>query len=94
MPSDVGIWDLAISINNQKLLSGEQGGGGGRPRERSLVMLGSKGAGKTSLIHRFLERDEAAKQTLALEYTFGRKTNQNLVKVQKISSSFFFVRYS
>ena len=30
---------------------------------------------------RFLERDEAAKQTLALEYTFGRKTNQNLVKV-------------
>ena len=82
MPSDVGIWDLAISINNQKLLSGEQGGGDGRPRERSLVMRGSKGVGKTSLIHRFLERDEAAKQTLALEYTFGRKTNQNLVKVK------------
>ena len=33
------------------------------------------------LVPRFLERDEAAKQTLALEYTFGRKTNQNLVKV-------------
>ena len=80
MPSDVGIWDLAISINNQRLVSGEEGGG--RPRERSLVFLGSKGAGKTSLIHRFLERDEAAKQTLALEYTFGRKTNQNLVKVR------------
>ena len=27
-----------------------------------------------------MERDEAPKQTLALEYTFGRKTNQNLVK--------------
>ena len=27
-----------------------------------------------------LERDESPKQTLALEYTFGRKTNQNLVK--------------
>ena len=24
---------------------------------------------------------QAAKQTLALEYTFGRKTNQNLTKV-------------
>ena len=33
------------------------------------------------MVPRFLERDEAAKQTLALEYTFGRKTNQNLVKV-------------
>ena len=36
--------------------------------------------GKTTLIHRFLEREEAPKQTLALEYTFGRKTNQNLIK--------------
>ena len=90
MPSDVGIWDLAISINNQRLVSGEQGGGGGRPRERSLVILGSKGVGKTSLIHRFLERDEAAKQTLALEYTFGRKTNQNLVKVKDISNSLLY----
>ena len=80
MPSDVGIWDLAISINTQALLAGE-GDSTNKPKERSLVMLGSKGVGKTSLIHRFLERDEAAKQTLALEYTFGRKTNQNLVKV-------------
>jgi hypothetical protein len=37
--------------------------------------------GKTTLIHRFLEREEAAKPTLAMEYTFGRKTNQNLLKV-------------
>jgi molybdopterin-guanine dinucleotide biosynthesis protein len=43
--------------------------------------LGSKTSGKTTLIHRFLEREEAAKPTLAMEYTFGRKTNQNLVKV-------------
>ena len=47
-----------------------------------IISLVSRGVGKTSLIHRFLERDEAAKQTLALEYTFGRKTNQNLVKVR------------
>ena len=43
---------------------------------------GSKMSGKTTLIHRFLEREEAAKPTLAMEYTFGRKTNQNLVKVR------------
>jgi hypothetical protein len=40
--------------------------------------------GKTTLIHRFLEREEAAKPTLAMEYTFGRKTNQNLLKVSII----------
>ena len=51
MPSDVGIWDLAISINTQALLAGE-GDSTNKPKERSLVMLGSKGVGKTSLIHR------------------------------------------
>ena len=80
MPSDVGIWDLAISINNQNLLSGEDSLSLNKPKERSLVFIGSKSVGKTTLIHRFLERDESPKQTLALEYTFGRKTNQNLVK--------------
>jgi dynein light intermediate chain 2 len=35
--------------------------------------------GKTSLIHRFLDRNEGAKQTLALEYTFGRKVGKSLV---------------
>ena len=80
MPSDVGIWDLAISINNQNLLSGQDSLSLNKPKERSLVFIGSKSSGKTTLIHRFLERDESPKQTLALEYTFGRKTNQNLVK--------------
>jgi hypothetical protein len=47
-----------------------------------LKTAGSKGVGKTTLIHRFLEREEAAKPTLAMEYTFGRKTNQNLLKVK------------
>ena len=51
MPSDVGIWDLAISINTKALLAGE-GDSTNKPKERSLVMLGSKGVGKTSLIHR------------------------------------------
>lgn len=78
MPGDVGIWDLAISLQNQKSLTGEDSAA--RQKEASLVFLGSKGVGKTTLIHRFLEREEAPKQTLALEYTFGRKTNQNLVK--------------
>ena len=50
MPSDVGIWDLAISINNKNLLSGQADAN--KPKERSLVFVGSKGVGKTTLIHR------------------------------------------
>ena len=30
--------------------------------------------GKTSMILRFLERDEPSKPTLSLEYTFGRRS--------------------
>jgi len=78
MPSDVGIWDLAISVNNQKIINGEESIN--KQKETSLIFVGSKSVGKTTLIHRFLEREEAPKQTLALEYTFGRKTNQNLIK--------------
>ena len=37
--------------------------------------------GKTSIIMRFLDRDEAPKPTVALEYTFGRKAKAaNLVR--------------
>ena len=38
---------------------------------------------QSTLIHRMLEREEAAKPTLALEYTFGRKSNLNLSKVSR-----------
>nr|KAJ3422923.1 Cytoplasmic dynein 2 light intermediate chain 1 [Polyrhizophydium stewartii] len=40
----------------------------------TLFVVGSKSAGKTSLILRFLDRDETPSPTVALEYTFGRRT--------------------
>ena len=42
------------------------------PCDKCHCNIGSKGVGKTTLVHRFLEREEAPRQTLALEYTFGR----------------------
>ena len=74
------IWDLAIAQQNEKrqisssTLSAQH-------KEITLLFVGSRNVGKTTLIHRFLERQETPKSTLALEYTFGRKTNQNLAKV-------------
>ena len=93
---DVGIWDLAVSINNQRIINEDDSGN--KQKEASLIFIGetkqtkqtttfflsneppddpgSKGVGKTTLVHRFLEREEAPKQTLALEYTFGRWPNR------------------
>uniref|UniRef100_A0A6A7G9N5 Cytoplasmic dynein 2 light intermediate chain 1 n=1 Tax=Hirondellea gigas TaxID=1518452 RepID=A0A6A7G9N5_9CRUS len=43
------------------------------PRQAALLLVGPKGAGKTTLVYRFLDRDETPKPTLALDYTYGRK---------------------
>ncbi|GAB1861081.1 Cytoplasmic dynein 2 light intermediate chain 1 [Camponotus japonicus] len=48
--------------------------------ERSIIILGSKGIGKTTMVYRFLEKDERPKPTIAMDYSFGRKTVKSLVK--------------
>ena len=72
------IWDIAISQQQNKVKNGEKSRTGS---ERNLLIVGSESVGKTTLIHRFVERTEAPKPTLALEYTFGRKNNQHLSRV-------------
>ncbi|TMW41820.1 hypothetical protein DOY81_013101 [Sarcophaga bullata] len=44
------------------------------PKKEQVFILGSKGAGKTTVINSFFERDENPKPTLALEYSFGRRS--------------------
>lgn len=46
--------------------------------ETTVLVAGSKQAGKSTIIHRFLDRSsEGPKPTLALEYTYGRKSRAN-----------------
>ena len=87
------LWDAAIAQQQQKRLNGGSSGSGTNEglggsssnpavnRESTLVVVGSKDVGKSTLIYRLLERQEAAKPTLALEYTYGRKNNQGIQKV-------------
>lgn len=42
--------------------------------ESHVFFMGSRAAGKTTLILRFLEREEVPKPTTGLEYTYGRKS--------------------
>lgn len=82
MKLPTNIWDLAIQQSKEKRADVLARGDSQSSQERSLLILGSRGVGKTTLIHRFLDSQDSAKPTLALEYTFGRKTNNNLAKVQ------------
>ncbi|XP_075974118.1 cytoplasmic dynein 2 light intermediate chain 1 [Anticarsia gemmatalis] len=43
---------------------------------RTIFLVGSKYVGKTTLLYAFLEKNEQPRETLVVEYSFGRKSNQ------------------
>uniref|UniRef100_A0A8C4Q6N6 Cytoplasmic dynein 2 light intermediate chain 1 n=1 Tax=Eptatretus burgeri TaxID=7764 RepID=A0A8C4Q6N6_EPTBU len=45
-----------------------------RPQENTIFFFGTKNGGKTTVIHQFLDRDEPPRPTVALNYSFARKT--------------------
>ncbi|XP_011309825.1 cytoplasmic dynein 2 light intermediate chain 1 [Fopius arisanus] len=49
-------------------------------RERSIIIIGSKRVGKTTMVYRFLEKDETAKPTIAMDYSYGRKAGKSLMR--------------
>ncbi|XP_072121069.1 cytoplasmic dynein 2 light intermediate chain 1 isoform X3 [Mobula birostris] len=63
------LWDIALAEVSKK----NENEDNVEARERSVFFLGNKSGGKTTIILRFLDRDEISKPTLALEYTFGRR---------------------
>ncbi|XP_067129331.1 cytoplasmic dynein 2 light intermediate chain 1 [Centruroides vittatus] len=68
MPAD-NIWDLAI----EKARTTEKDESF-QPKDSNIIFLGNKQSGKTSIIYRFVDRQEIPKPTLALEYLFGRRS--------------------
>lgn len=73
------MWEMAVAEGKKKR-SGLVSDGDKAPREATVLLVGTRGSGKTTLLQRFLDREETARQTLALEYTYGRKTGRTLVK--------------
>ncbi|CAH1646682.1 unnamed protein product [Spodoptera littoralis] len=43
---------------------------------RTIFLVGSKSVGKTTLLYSFLEKNDQPRETLVVEYSFGRKSNQ------------------
>ncbi|XP_055680687.1 cytoplasmic dynein 2 light intermediate chain 1 [Lutzomyia longipalpis] len=54
-------------VQNQISLNG--------PRERCIFIIGSQNVGKSTIINRYLDREEGPKSTLALEYSYGRRSS-------------------
>ncbi|XP_059046473.1 cytoplasmic dynein 2 light intermediate chain 1 [Achroia grisella] len=42
----------------------------------TIFLVGSKSVGKTTLLNSFLDKTDTPRETLVLEYSFGRKSNQ------------------
>ncbi|XP_064014472.1 cytoplasmic dynein 2 light intermediate chain 1 isoform X2 [Pogoniulus pusillus] len=70
------LWDLAIA-EVEKRENPDDDGKRLEFGEKSLLFMGNKNGGKTTIILRCLEREETPKPTLALEYTFGRKARRH-----------------
>ncbi|KAH3848343.1 cytoplasmic dynein 2 light intermediate chain 1-like [Dreissena polymorpha] len=69
------LWDLALDK------AAKTQDEGNTAEENSLFIIGAKNAGKTSIILRFLDRNEAPKPTVALEYTYARRSKgHNMAK--------------
>ncbi|XP_070576564.1 cytoplasmic dynein 2 light intermediate chain 1-like [Ptychodera flava] len=80
------IWDIAIEESKKTKRASYQNPeddqeGIKTKDESTIFVIGSKDAGKTSIILRFLDKDEIPKPTTALEYTFGRRARgHNIAK--------------
>ncbi|XP_068235141.1 cytoplasmic dynein 2 light intermediate chain 1 [Palaemon carinicauda] len=79
--SGLSVWDIAVAEDRKKRLDPHNKQETDKaPREATLLIAGTRSAGKTTLLQRFLDREEPPRNTLALEYTYGRKSGKTLVK--------------
>lgn len=68
MPRET-IWDIAVRQSKEARKNGTS-----RNAETTLLVVGNKQSGKTTLLHRFLDKTDAPKPSLALEYMFARRS--------------------
>jgi len=73
------LWDLATEKIKNTVKS--------ENKESTVLVVGAKGSGKSTIINNFLDKKESTKETVALECSFGRK--MHLGKVTKDVANFW-----
>ncbi|KAI8822224.1 uncharacterized protein EV422DRAFT_619352 [Fimicolochytrium jonesii] len=76
------IWTLVKEMKAAEKKSGEAPDA---PIESTLIFVGSRGAGKTSVVLRFLDRDDPPTPTVGMEYTFARRTRGGMNAVKDVA---------
>ncbi|XP_067625190.1 cytoplasmic dynein 2 light intermediate chain 1 [Eurosta solidaginis] len=66
------IQEIAVKLAQEQLRNSQTESG---PKEHTVFVLGSRGAGKSTALHKFFEREDNPRPTLALEYSYGRRTS-------------------
>ncbi|CAH0406992.1 unnamed protein product [Chilo suppressalis] len=66
----LSIPELATQITEKTLSLLNEG------NSHTLIIVGSPSVGKTTMLYSFLDKTDPPRETLVLEYSFGRKTNQ------------------
>ncbi|KAF0313025.1 Cytoplasmic dynein 2 light intermediate chain 1 [Amphibalanus amphitrite] len=69
------VWDLAVKL---KQVSTELSDPDEGQRETTLIVLGGKQSGKTTLVGQLLGSEEAARRTLGLDYTYARRAGRGI----------------
>lgn len=72
-----------FAIAQEEVSSGKVGNGVGE--ESHIILAGSRGCGKSSIMLRFLDRTETPRATTAMEYTFGRKSKGHNAAVKDVA---------
>lgn len=76
MASGPTLWDVAQAKRKQSIINGGDDSVNVM-NETHLLVCGTKDSGKTTLIQKFLDRDEPPKPTIALDFCYARKAKQN-----------------
>ncbi|KAK6061352.1 hypothetical protein COOONC_00980 [Cooperia oncophora] len=80
------IWGLAKeklrrneedSVKSKERLNEKNGNEAHTENSTHIIICGSSQSGKTAMVNKFLDRNEEAKETIALEYIYARRTRGN-----------------
>ena len=64
-----------------------------KSENKTLLVIGSKSSGKSTIVLKFLDRKEIPKPTLGLEFLYGRKSTNSLDKVFIFKYPLFTFRF-
>ncbi|XP_065673139.1 cytoplasmic dynein 2 light intermediate chain 1 isoform X3 [Hydra vulgaris] len=71
------LWEIALEEKQNNTKNITKGNDDNEATESHVLFCGSKDSGKTTIIQKFIEKDDSVKPTVALDYCIFRRARQN-----------------